>query len=184
MAALQYDYIAFVDEAGEPGLRRVRPMDPDGASEWLMISAVVMRARWESEIPAWLSAVKEEVGLDRNGPLHFRNLSPKRRLAVAEWMAKQPLRCFVICSNKKNMRGYRNPEDPKDFVPLTNGKAVLPLPVPMSDRRGGLYDTLILRRLAACEVAKTSGCRREPRYFAQFRGSRLTDVSADVERSW
>lgn len=113
MAALQYDYIAFVDEAGEPGLRKVRPIDEDGASEWLIMSAVVMRAQRESEITDWLSKVKQEVGLDRTGPLHFRNLSPKRRLAVAEWLAKQPVRCFAICSNKKNMRGYCNPRAEK-----------------------------------------------------------------------
>lgn len=105
MADLPYDYIAFVDEAEEPGLRKVRPIDEDGASEWLIMSAVVMRARWERDVPEWLQALKAEVGLAQNGPVHFRNLSPTRRLAVAEWLAEKPVRCFAICSNKKNMRG-------------------------------------------------------------------------------
>ena len=115
----RYDYIAFVDEAGEPGLRKVRPIDADGASEWLIMSAVLMRARWESEVPDWLATLKKELGLDQTGPLHFRNLSQSRRLAVAKWLAQRPIRCFAICSNKKNMRQYRNPRAEK--VPSQEG---------------------------------------------------------------
>lgn len=109
----EYGYIAYIDEAGEPGLSKVRPMDENGASEWMMLSAVVMRAKWESELPQWISKIRAELGLDKNGPIHFRNLSPSRRLAVATMLATFPVRAFVICSNKKNMRGYRNPHAEK-----------------------------------------------------------------------
>src|SRR5215211_7450836 len=32
-------YIAYIDEAGDPGLTRVRPQDPNGSSEWLVLGA-------------------------------------------------------------------------------------------------------------------------------------------------
>lgn len=97
-----------MDEAGEPGLTKVRPIDEDGASEWLILSAVVMRAKWEADLPSWLADIRAEIGLDKRGPIHFRNLSPSRRLSVAKMVSALPVRAFVICSNKKNMRRYRN----------------------------------------------------------------------------
>ena len=97
-----------MDEAGEPGLTKVRPIDEDGASEWLILSAVVMRAKWEADLPGWLTDIRTEIGLDKRGSIHFRNLSPSRRLSVAKMVSTLPVRAFVVCSNKKNMRRYRN----------------------------------------------------------------------------
>jgi Protein of unknown function (DUF3800) len=110
---LEYQYIAYVDEAGEPGLNKVRPIDEDGASEWLILSAVVIRAKWENDLPEWLTDIRADIGLDKRGPIHFRNLSPSRRLAVAKKVAGLPVRGFAICSNKKNMRRHRNPRAEK-----------------------------------------------------------------------
>jgi Protein of unknown function (DUF3800) len=45
-----YHYVAFIDEAGDPGISRVRPLDPVGGSEWLVIGATVMEARREERI--------------------------------------------------------------------------------------------------------------------------------------
>lgn len=105
----EYDYIAYVDEAGDPGLRKVRPIDEDGSSEWLILGAVVMRAKREPDVGDWLQDTKKAIGVDVRGPLHFRKLSPTRRLVVAQRLAIQPLRAFAVCSNKKNMRHWRNP---------------------------------------------------------------------------
>ncbi len=107
-SAAEYHYIAYVDEAGEPGLNKVRPIDEDGASEWLVLSAVVMRTKWEPKLPDWITQIRDELGLDKRGPIHFRNLSPSRRLAVAKIVSGLPVRAFAVCSNKKNMRRYRN----------------------------------------------------------------------------
>lgn len=41
---MTYGYIAYIDEAGDPGLNKVRPIDANGASEWLILSAVVIKA--------------------------------------------------------------------------------------------------------------------------------------------
>lgn len=104
----EYDYIAYVDEAGDPGLKKVAPLDEGGSSEWLILSAVVMKAKREVDIADWLLAAKKGIAVDIRGPLHFRNLSPTRRLAVAKRLASHPVRAISVCSNKKNMRGWRN----------------------------------------------------------------------------
>lgn len=104
----KYHYIAYVDEAGDPGLRKVRPLDEEGSSEWLILSAVIMRAKWEADVPDWLHETKRAIAVDTRGALHFRKLSPTRRLAAAGRLAAYPVRAFAICSNKKNMRGWQN----------------------------------------------------------------------------
>ena len=43
-----YEYVLYIDEAGDDGLKRVRPLDPIGASEWLVISGVLDRVNNEA----------------------------------------------------------------------------------------------------------------------------------------
>jgi len=38
----QVSYVAYIDESGDDGLARVRPLDADGASEWFVLGAVVV----------------------------------------------------------------------------------------------------------------------------------------------
>src|SRR3954468_15273861 len=102
---MDYGYIAYIDEAGDPGLTKVRPIDADGASEWLIISAVVMRAKWEPQVVHWVDNIRISIGVTQRRYLHFRDLSPTRKGAVASAIAELPLRGFAVCSNKKNMRG-------------------------------------------------------------------------------
>lgn len=107
-SAEDYSYLAYIDEAGDDGLRRVRPVDSDGSSEWLVVSAVVIDASRESEVLQWsddLSSITRAQG----NMIHFRRLSARNKLLVCERMAALPARYFAVCSNKKNMKGYENP---------------------------------------------------------------------------
>lgn len=105
-----YHYVAYIDESGDQGLRTVKPIDANGSSEWLVVSAVVVRAENEFRVPAWVDAIKAELRSQQLQILHFRKLKPAwRKETVCRHMASLPVRCFVICSNKKNMKGYENP---------------------------------------------------------------------------
>lgn len=105
----EYGYVAYIDEAGDPGLKRVRPIDESGASEWLVLSAVVMKSIREPHVVDWVQSIISELGIKQRHDLHYRNLSPTRKLSAGAQIAALPLRGFAICSNKKNMRGYYNP---------------------------------------------------------------------------
>ncbi|QWC56940.1 DUF3800 domain-containing protein [Erythrobacter sp. 3-20A1M] len=106
-------YIAYIDEAGDPGLKTVRPIDPNGASEWLVLSAVVMKAECEPVVIDWVRELVDDLGISQRRDLHYRTLSPTRKRVAGERIASLPLRGFAVCSNKKNMRGYRNPRAEK-----------------------------------------------------------------------
>jgi len=103
-----YDYVAFIDEAGDPGLKRVKPDDVTGSSEWMMVSAVVMRAEHEAAVGGWIAEIMERLNSHQMRTLHFAKLSPTRKMTCCEYVADLPVRCFVICSNKRNMKGHRN----------------------------------------------------------------------------
>lgn len=103
-----YEYIAYIDEAGDPGIRRVSPRDNPGASEWLVIGAAVIAAPRESEPALWVRNILDRVGLNQNPTLHFRDLASWRKPVVCHETAKLPVRLFAMVSNKKNMKGHRN----------------------------------------------------------------------------
>ncbi len=58
-------YVAFIDEAGDPGLKAVRPIDPVGATEWLCLGAVVIRAKHELEATNWVRTILSKTGCKR-----------------------------------------------------------------------------------------------------------------------
>lgn len=106
----RYDYIAYIDESGDDGLRGVKPYTYPGSSEWLILSAVVIRARNESKVAGWVQDIRSQFRSRQARALHFADLSHANKLAACEKISELDLRCFVVASNKKNMQGYTNPD--------------------------------------------------------------------------
>lgn len=101
-------FVAFFDEAGDPGIRKVAPATPGGASEWFVMAAVVLRIDQDLEAVRWVKDLRFELNALQGPALHFRKLSPAKRLRAAEFLATKPVRIFVVVSNKLNMEAYRN----------------------------------------------------------------------------
>ncbi len=101
-------YVAYIDESGDDGVGRVKPDDPNGASEWFTLSAVVIRVETRLEVP-WVHDALKAAGLNQRKILHFQDLDQWQRTLVCSSIATKPLRCFTAMSNKRNMRGYHNP---------------------------------------------------------------------------
>lgn len=103
-----FEYIAYIDEAGDPGLERVRPIDPVGGTEWLTIGCALIKRSDEANPPQWIKDILSDIAVKQRPDLHFRHISPTRKLRASMLMADLPARYFVVCSNKKNMRKHRN----------------------------------------------------------------------------
>ncbi len=103
-----YHYVAYIDEAGDPGLNRVKPRTIPGSSEWLILSAVVINATNEPNVVPWVRGILKDIKSQRRD-LHFTDLRPWNKSRVCDALSKLPARYFVVCSNKKNMQGHRNP---------------------------------------------------------------------------
>lgn len=166
-APQDYGYIAYIDEAGDPGLRKVRPLDNDGASEWLVLSAVVMKAEREPHVVEWVNTIIRNLGVRQRRDLHYRTLSPTRKLAACAEIATLPVRGFAICSNKKNMRGYSNPRAEK---------------IPSQQWFYNWCVRLLLERVTAFCEARTMqdhGARRKVKIeFSQRGGHRYSQTAA------
>jgi hypothetical protein len=102
-----YKYVLYIDEAGDDGLTKVRPIDPDGATEWLILSGYLIRSENENLCREWLSEISADIK-SQSSLIHFRDLSPRKGTRATELLATHPARAFVVASNKKNMRGYKN----------------------------------------------------------------------------
>lgn len=103
-----YDYVVYIDEAGDVGVKELRPTAPKGSSEWFVLGAIVVSAENEKNCPAWIRDILKTIGSTQRKDIHFAKLEDwKRRLACSS-LAKQPIRCFALCSNKRSLVSYRN----------------------------------------------------------------------------
>jgi hypothetical protein len=103
-----YYYIAFIDEAGDPGLERVRPIDEPGGSEWLVMGCALIEAENEANPPNWIRSILDKAGAKNRPALHFRDLHEWQKPRACQALADLPVNLFVLCSNKKNMKQHRN----------------------------------------------------------------------------
>lgn len=103
-----YEFIAFIDESGDPSIKRVRPIDVKGGTEWFVLSAVLISRQNELLVDDWLQETAKRIGDPGTKILKFTNRSPDQRLVICKHMAELPIRVFTVASNKRNMRRYRN----------------------------------------------------------------------------
>lgn len=101
-------FLLFIDEAGDEGIERVRPIDPDGAPEYFVVCGIIIRIDRYKELTKCLREIKIRIGLNEDKELHFRDLTPENQHLVIEGISKFKHGIIAIVSNKRNMKGYRN----------------------------------------------------------------------------
>lgn len=106
---LPYGYVAYIDEAGDDGLQRLKPADPNGASEWMVLSCLLIKTDREAEVLPWLKLLLGSFNQHQITHLHFRQLRDDKKLQACEYIAGLPVRLFSVVSNKRNMKNYQNP---------------------------------------------------------------------------
>lgn len=111
--SIQYEYVAYIDEAGDDGLRAVKPNSLPGSSEWLILSAVLIRSVNQSKTKDWIAEMRERLRSHQARTIHFAKLYPDKKLIACDILSRLDARYFVVASNKKNMEGYRNPDAEK-----------------------------------------------------------------------
>src|SRR3954468_18826306 len=102
-------FVAYIDESGDTGLEQVKkPDDPKGATEWLVLSAFLVRVQNDSKMVTWTQDVQAKF-TSKRADLHFNRLLPFKKTLVCSALATKQARCFVVMSNKKNIEKYKNP---------------------------------------------------------------------------
>lgn len=101
-------YIAYIDEAGDTGLKQIRTRSSAGASEWLIMSAVLIRAEREQEMEQWAKQAIASLDQHQVRQLHFRLLPDHKKSSICRQLASMDVRLFTFISHKRNMQNYRN----------------------------------------------------------------------------
>jgi hypothetical protein len=101
-------YIAYIDEAGDFGLNKVVPNARRSASEWLIVSGVVIRSSNEPNVINWLREMRRNARNTQSPDLHFRKLGNRQKKIICSAVSALDLRIFVVISNKQNMQRHRN----------------------------------------------------------------------------
>lgn len=91
----------FCDEFGDHALKKT-------ASEWFILSAVVVSTRREPEVPEWVQRINRHRRHWQGEPLHFAGLNERMKLRATRFLGKLPVRCFALLSHKRNILTYRN----------------------------------------------------------------------------
>ena len=102
-------YIAYIYEAGDDGIKKIRTTVDGGASEWMVISAVVIHAENEPYVLPWLRATMERAASPQLRFLHFHRLDHAGKLAVCKSVAQRQAYLFSTISYKRTMEGHSNP---------------------------------------------------------------------------
>ncbi|OCJ05287.1 hypothetical protein A6U87_14885 [Rhizobium sp. AC44/96] len=103
-----FEFIAYIDEAGDPSLKRVRPIDDKGGTEWMVVSAILVSRDVDPKLKGWVAEICQAIGSQHNQVIHFKDLTVEQKLAACNYVGGLPIRIFTVASNKKNMRRYRN----------------------------------------------------------------------------
>lgn len=120
---MNFGFYLFIDEAGDEGLERVRPLVPDGASEYFVLCGVLVRANRYQELAKEFAAIKSKIGMAASDPFHFRDLTEQQKLKVISSLAELRFGLVAIVSNKQNMMGYRNLRCEAKSLEVIRGKS-------------------------------------------------------------
>lgn len=101
-------FVVYIDESGDTGLELVKP-SPGGATEWLVLSGLVVKIEEDSNLVSWIGDLQSEF-TSKTPALHFNKLLGFKKTLVCAALAKKSCTCFVVMSNKQNIEKYKNPK--------------------------------------------------------------------------
>jgi len=106
---MDYGYVAYIDESGDPGLNKVKPRFLNGSSEWIVVAAALVPKEMEAEVKNWVSEMMVAMRSHQLFDLHFHRLNAYKKSLLCTMVAQKHVRLFAVISNKQNMQGYNNP---------------------------------------------------------------------------
>ena len=98
---MAHSYVAYIDESGDDGLGvTFRAPGVQGASNWLVISAYIVRQSLDLQCVAWRDEILKGLPNKKTRELHFADLNHGQKLFAAQCVAQKSARAISILSNK------------------------------------------------------------------------------------
>jgi len=102
-AAMTLHFIAYIDEAGDEGLGKLKTADSGGQSKWLMLGGILVREEFDRRLPAWRDEIMAMFPAKQRTDLHFRFMNHSQKVAAVEYLANKRFGVCCICSNKTTL---------------------------------------------------------------------------------
>jgi hypothetical protein len=93
-------FVAYIDEAGDEGLGKLRANPSPAQSKWLTIGGILVREEHDRNLPQWRDEIMALFPAKRRRDLHFRTLNHDQKVAAVEYLAGKPFGVCCVCSNK------------------------------------------------------------------------------------
>jgi hypothetical protein len=95
-------FITYIDESGCDGFRFSA-----GSSEWMVLSAVTIRAVNDARLVSLLRDVRVDLGIKPRKPLHFSRLNARRKTSYLDRLIREctPIRAISILVHKPSVEG-------------------------------------------------------------------------------
>lgn len=101
---MTYSFIAYIDEAGDDGIKKLKDSDGKGSTHWLMLGAVIVRATNDLDMVKIRDTIKQNIkSTNDKKDIHFRDFKHEQKVVACQHIAKQPLRAIVVASNKNTI---------------------------------------------------------------------------------
>jgi hypothetical protein len=127
-----YGYIAYIDEAGDDGL--YSPMRPEapGASEWMVMSAVVVRAANETTTVKWVRDIVRDInhGSDFMGTGGTSLNAP--HVVEMGWLRNDPGKVFQLTGPSEVTLEAPETDPGPSTLPRSQSCAQLPTQTPIT----------------------------------------------------
>jgi hypothetical protein len=145
---MRHGFYLFIDEAGDEGLERVRPIDANGASEYFVLCGILVRTNKYAELAQSFNRIKAKIGLATSDQVHFRDLDEEQKLTLISALATLKFGLVAVVTNKRNMQGYRNLRCEAKSLEVIRGRS---RPRRYNWFYNGLFRYLLERASAECK---------------------------------
>ena len=102
-----FDFIAYIDEAGDEGFGRLLLPDPGRQSRWFLLGAAIVEGHEDHNVPAWRDYILNRFPNKQKREIHFRDLKHEQKVVVAQELAQLPIKCCITFSNKITLCGSK-----------------------------------------------------------------------------
>ena len=94
------EFVAYIDEAGDEGLGKLKSQEKTGQSKWLSLGAMIVSKSNDKVLPKWRDDILELFPHKKTRDLHFHKLKHVQRVAASRFLASKQIGICVVCSNK------------------------------------------------------------------------------------
>lgn len=99
-----HSFIAYIDESGDDGFGNYRGPNSGGASNWLGISSLLIRASNQLETVKWRDEIKNTTGKKNKGrSIHFVDFDHNQKRVACQILSKKPCRFTSAIAHKPSL---------------------------------------------------------------------------------